>query len=133
MPPINHELTQLDRLLPHVRNYNVAVSEVDDTVVFQHRIVAGGADRSYGIHVAQLAGMPKAVIHRAEEILARLEANGTRAPVPGGATPAGGAQLPLFQMTDPLVEELREMDLTSMTPLEAINRLFELQRRAGNA
>jgi DNA mismatch repair protein MutS len=127
-----HELTQLDRLLPHVCNYNVAVAEVGDTVVFQHRIVPGGADRSYGIHVAQLAGLPRAVIHRAEEILTRLEANGTRAPAAEAASPAGGAQLPLFQMSDPLIDELRGLDVTSMTPLEAINALFDLQRRAGS-
>ena len=124
-----HELTQLEDTLPHVRNYNVAVSEVGDTVVFQHRIVPGGADRSYGIHVAQLAGMPRAVIHRSEEILKRLEANGTRAPARKVQEQAG-SQLPLFQMTDPLVAELRDLDVTAMTPLEAINKLYELQGRA---
>jgi len=123
-----HELTQLEDLLPHVRNYNVAVSEVGDKVVFQHLIVPGGADRSYGIHVAQLAGIPKAVIHRSEEILERLEANDTRTPASGIRDPAV-TQLPLFQMSDPIVDELAEFDVASMTPLEAINTLFELQRR----
>ena len=73
-----HELTQLSELLPRIRNYNVAVAEEKDRVVFLRRIVPGGADRSYGIHVAQLAGLPKPVIHRAEEILEELGARGPR-------------------------------------------------------
>ena len=113
-----------------MRNYNVAVSEKGDQVVFQHRIVPGGADRSYGIHVAQLAGLPRAVISRAQEMLEKLEANGDRR---AGAAPRpalAGQQLPLFTLTDPIVEELRSLDVTSMTPLEAINKLFELQKKA---
>jgi DNA mismatch repair protein MutS len=123
-----HELIELAELLPHVRNYNVAVTENGDQVVFQHRIVPGGADRSYGIHVAQLAGLPRAVVHRAQEILEKLEENAARQPA--RPTPAAVQQLPLFALTDPLVEELRSLDITAMTPLEAINKLFELQKRA---
>ena len=74
-----HELTQLADLLPGVRNYNVAVSEADNKVVFLHKIVPGGADRSYGIHVAQLAGLPSPVIQRANEIMAELEKTSGRA------------------------------------------------------
>ncbi len=74
-----HELTQLSDLLPGVRNYNVAVSEQDGKVVFLHKIVPGGADRSYGIHVAQLAGLPAPVIQRATEILTQLEASSGKA------------------------------------------------------
>ena len=74
-----HELTQLADLLPGVRNYNVAVSESDGKVVFLHKIIPGGTDRSYGIHVAQLAGLPRPVIQRASEILHQLEASSGKA------------------------------------------------------
>jgi len=124
-----HELIQLAGLLPHVRNYNVAVAEERGKVVFLRRIVPGGADRSYGIHVAQLAGLPRAVIHRAEEILQGLEAE-ARAP---GVRPvvSEGRQLPLFVIGDPFRDELRRLDVSSMTPLEAISKLYDLQKRAG--
>jgi len=123
-----HELTQLASLLPHVRNYNVAVAEERDKVVFLRRIVQGGADRSYGIHVAQLAGLPRAVLHRAEEILLGLE---KEARAPGVVTRVAEArQLPLFSMEDPLRSELRRLDVNAMTPLVAISKLYELQKRA---
>jgi DNA mismatch repair protein MutS len=127
-----HELTELARLLPRVKNYNVAVSEEDGRVVFLHKIVPGGADRSYGIHVAQLAGLPRPVIHRAEEILQDLEGEAQRAPVhrKSGRMTVAAQQLPLFaSATHPVVEALKTLDVASMTPLEAINKLFELQRQ----
>ena len=124
-----HELTELAERLPHVRNYNVQVTEVGDQIVFQHRIVPGGADKSYGIHVAQLAGLPRAVVQRAQEILERLERNGTRAPAAGVREPPA-SQLPLFTLTDPIVEELLQLDINTMTPLEALNTLYALQKRA---
>jgi DNA mismatch repair protein MutS len=127
-----HELTELARLLPRVRNYNVAVSEEGGQVVFLHKIVPGGADRSYGIHVAQLAGLPRPVIHRAEEILQDLEGEAQRAPVrhKSGRPTAIARQLALFPpATHPAVEALKTLDVASMTPLEAINKLFELQRQ----
>ena len=123
-----HELTQLANLLPRIRNYNVAVAEERDRVVFLRRIVPGGADRSYGIHVAQLAGLPKPVIHRAQEILSELE---QEARAPGSAPHTIEVrQLPLFATSNPLLEELRELDVSAMTPLEAINKLYELQKQA---
>jgi DNA mismatch repair protein MutS len=123
-----HELTQLAAVLPHVRNYNVAVAEERDKVVFLRRIVPGGADRSYGIHVAQLAGLPKPVIHRAEEILDELE-EGARAPhaKPGTILVR---QLPLFSASDPVREELKTLDVSAMTPLDAIRKLYELQQQS---
>ena len=122
-----HELIRLGELLPGVRNYNVAVSEEGGQVVFLHRIVPGGADRSYGIHVAELAGLPRPVINRAQEILAQLEADAgqvrsERAPI---------RQLALFPQDNPLLDELEALDVTSLTPLEALNKLFEWQRRFG--
>ena len=121
-----HELTQLADLLPGVRNYNVAVSEAEGKVVFLHKIVPGGADRSYGIHVAQLAGMPRPVIQRANEILRELEASSGRAVRLSPETPR---QLALFPETNPLVEELKALDIHNLTPIEALNRLYEWKRR----
>ncbi|MEJ2556726.1 MAG: DNA mismatch repair protein MutS [Anaerolineae bacterium] len=127
-----HELTELARLLPRVRNYNVAVAEEGDQVVFLHKIVPGGADRSYGIHVAQLAGLPRPVIHRAEEILTELEYEGVRSPVPSARRSEPVAQqLSLFPSEPhPAVTALRQLDVNSLTPLEAISKLYELQGQA---
>ncbi len=123
-----HELTQLADLLPHVRNYNVAVAEEKDRVVFLRRIVPGGADRSYGIHVAQLAGLPRPVIRRAQEILEELEQE-ARAPGTARRT-IEVRQLPLFAISNPVLEELQRLDVSAMTPLEAISKLYELQKKA---
>jgi DNA mismatch repair protein MutS len=120
-----HELIRLASLLPGVRNYNVSVVEEGGKVVFLHRIVPGGADRSYGIHVAQLAGMPKQTIVRAEEILRELERGSGRSAEK--ETPP--QQLPLFADAEPLLDELRFLDLASMTPLEAISKLYEWQKK----
>ena len=125
-----HELAELVNRLPRVRNYNVAVAEEGERVVFLRRIVPGSADRSYGIHVAQLAGMPRAVINRAEEILKDLENGRSLRPVSG---PVGAQQLPLFAAEDPLLGELRSLDVDSMTPVEALNKLYELTHRLKNA
>ena len=124
-----HELTDLANILPLVRNYNVAVAEEGDHVVFLRKVVPGGADKSYGIHVAQLAGLPRSVVHRAEEILDLLEREASRSPVKA-RRPTEVLQLPLFATTNPVVEELKELDVTQMTPLEAITKLYELQKRA---
>ncbi|HFD39083.1 MAG TPA: DNA mismatch repair protein MutS [Anaerolineae bacterium] len=123
-----HELTQLADLLPRVRNYNVAVAEEKDRVVFLRHIVPGGADRSYGIHVAQLAGLPRPVIRRAQEILEELEQE-ARAPGSTRRT-IEVRQLPLFRTSDPVLEELRRLDVSAMSPLEAITKLYELQQKA---
>ena len=117
-----HELTQLAELLPGVRNYNVAVSEADNKVVFLHKIVPGGADRSYGIHVAQLAGLPAPVVQRANEIMAELEKSSGRAV---RINPHAAQQAMLFPESSPLLDELKEMDVNSLSPIEALNKLFE--------
>jgi DNA mismatch repair protein MutS len=121
-----HELTQLADLLPGVRNYNVAVSEADGKVVFLHKIIPGGADRSYGIHVAQIAGLPRPVIQRANEILQQLEKT-------SGNTieqnPTSRQQLALFPENNPLLEAIEELDINSLTPIEALNLLYEWKRR----
>ena len=120
-----HELTQLADLLPGIRNYNVAVSEADNKVVFLHKIIAGGADRSYGIHVAQLAGLPAPVIGRANEIMSELEKTSGRAVK---INPQAAQQPLLFPETSPLLDELKKLDVNSLSPIEALNKLFEWQR-----
>jgi len=121
-----HELTQLAELLPGIRNYNVAVSEGDGKVVFLHKIVPGGADRSYGIHVGQLAGLPAPVIQRASEIMAELEKTSGRAVK---INPQAAQQAALFPETSPLLDELKSTDVNSLSPIEALNKLFEWQKK----
>ena len=131
-----HELTELASLLPRVHNVNVLVQEEGDEVVFLHRVAAGAADRSYGIHVARLAGVPPAVIEQARRVLAHLEAASVGpavdtllAPLPGRAR--GALQIPLpLSTTSPLEEELLALSVENMSPLEALNRLSELRERA---
>ncbi len=120
-----HELTQLAELLPGVQNYNVAVIEVDEKVVFLHKIVPGGADRSYGIHVAQLAGLPHPVIQRASEIMLELEKSSGQAV---HINPHAAQQVALFPETNPLLDELKLLDVNGLSPIEALNKLFEWQR-----
>lgn len=121
-----HELTQLADLLPGIRNYNVAVSEADHKVIFLHKIISGGADRSYGIHVAQLAGLPSPVIQRANEIMAELEKTSGRAVK---INPNSAQQAALFPETNPLLDEIKGLDVNSLSPIEALNKLFEWQKR----
>ncbi len=121
-----HELTQLAELLPGVRNFNVAVSEADGQVIFLHKIVPGGADRSYGIHVGQLAGLPKPVIQRAGEILRQLESSSGKAVK---ITPSAPRQMALFPETNPLLDELKALDINSLSPIEALTKVYEWQRK----
>ena len=121
-----HELTQLADLLPGVSNYNVAVSEAENQVVFLHTIVPGGADRSYGIHVGQLAGLPGPVVQRASEILTQLEASAGKAV---RIDPQAPQQMALFPDTNPLLDELKKLDMNTLSPIEALNKLYEWQRR----
>jgi len=130
-----HELIDLQKSLPGVRNWNVAVKEWDDNVIFLHRIVPGGADKSYGIHVARLAGVPRDVNERAKEILSQLEANHlNQYGHPNIAPPkkkAGHIQMTLFQWQEnAVVEKLRSLDITRLTPMEAIQQLEQLQQQA---
>jgi DNA mismatch repair protein MutS len=145
-----HELTELEGVLPRVRCYKMDVLEEGERVVFLRQVVPGGADKSYGLHVAQLAGIPRAVVRRATEILADLEAHH---PGAGGSGPSGdraGRRTamrspvpaesgdPIFQLTffgqpDPVVEALTALDVESLSPIEALTKLYELQRQARDA
>lgn len=125
-----HELTQLTEELAHARNWNVAVREVGDEIVFLHRVEAGGADRSYGIHVARLAGLPDAVVTRAREVLQLLEAGHHVAQQALPRVP-DVSQLGLFAGATPphpVVEALAHLDVEALTPLEALNRLAAWKR-----
>jgi DNA mismatch repair protein MutS len=125
-----HELTQLADSLVAVRNYNVQVREVGDQVLFLHRLQPGGADRSYGIEVGRLAGLPPSVLKRAKELLKLLEAeqivprSGHAVPAPSSAT---DDQLALFgMMTHPVVQQLRNTEPNNMTPIQALELLARL-------
>ena len=121
-----HELTALSEFLPGIRNYNVAVAENGTQVIFLHKIVPGGTDRSYGIHVAQLAGIPRPVISRASEILSQLESSsGSTVKVEQGQS----HQLVLFPETNPLLNELKALDVNTLPPIEALNILYEWRKR----
>jgi len=132
-----HELTELELILPRVKNYNVAVKEWGDKVIFLRKIVQGGCDHSYGIQVAQLAGLPAKVINRAKEVLTNLEADElTTNDMPRLARPINGLkidertdQLDFFQKQEQkLRDELNEIDVNTLTPLDALNKLSELKR-----
>ena len=131
-----HELVELASFLPRVKNFNVAVTEEGGEVIFLYKIVPGGVDKSYGIHVAQLAGLPKSVVHRAREVLVELEEDSGKAlgkrSAKGRRRPkeAVPQQLPLLGQKSPLWEELEKLDIDSLTPLEAITKLYELQKKA---
>ena len=130
-----HELVELASFLPRVKNFNVAVAEEGGEVIFLYKIVPGGVDKSYGIHVAKLAGLPKAVLHRSQEVLEGLEADSQQALA---KRPSRGRrpkemmpqQLPLLGQKSPLSEELEKLDVDSLTPLEALTKLYELQKKA---
>jgi DNA mismatch repair protein MutS len=128
-----HEVTDLAKTKPRVSNCNVAVKEWNDQIIFLRKVVDGAADKSYGIHVAKLAGIPPSVIQRSEEILRTLEkkerevVDETRRPEP--SQPGGTRQLSLFESKEEILRELRGLPLDTMTPLEALTRLHELQKR----
>lgn len=130
-----HELTELSNVLPRTSNYNVVVSEQGEEIVFLHKVVPGGADQSYGIHVAQLAGMPRPVVERAKELLRHLESSSgdfskkereERNINKGTET----QQLSFFETQEPnaVEEALRQVDIDHLSPIEALTKLYELKR-----
>ncbi len=121
-----HELNALADVLPRVVNYRMDVLEEGDDVIFLRKVVPGGADRSYGVHVARLAGMPRAIVRRAQELLRGLEPDAGK---PGSSAP-NEPQLTFLNPDDGLVHALAAMDVESMTPVEALTQLYTLQRKA---
>jgi len=133
-----HELTSLPNILPRTRNYNVAVSERGEDVVFLHKVVQGGADKSYGVHVAQIAGMPRPVVERAKQLLEHLEKVGgdfetptTSKPVQKSAKNADKPHQPsLFKSDSGVLSALRTLKVDELSPIEALTKLYELKRQA---
>ena len=131
-----HELNDMARTLPRVRNYNVAVREVDKKVIFLRKLVEGGSEHSFGIHVASMAGMPKSIVKRAENILHQMEekqGDGTVSrPTAAIADSREGLQMNIFQLDDPVLAQVRDeilgIDINNLTPLEALNKLGEIKK-----
>ena len=140
-----HELTELEGILNSVNNYCIAVKEKGDDIVFLRKIVKGGADKSYGIQVAKLAGVPESVIGRAKEIVQELSEHDITISVQNVSAESGKKkkerldEVDLEQMSlmdtlgdDAIINELRELDLSNLTPIEAMNRLYALQNKVKN-
>ena len=141
-----HELTELEGKLPGVHNYCIAVKEKGDDIVFLRKIVKGGADKSYGIQVARLAGVPESILKRAKELVEQLsDADITAAVKDLAGTGKGKSsavtydeldvqQMSLFDTVqdDSIIEEIRELDITNLTPMDALNTLYRLQNKIRN-
>ncbi len=135
-----HELNEMERSFKKIKNYNVSVKEVDNKVIFLRKLVKGGSNHSFGIQVGRMAGLPQSVIRRADEILKQLESNrdtndSLRKNVEHIADGREGMQLSFFQLDDPVLSEIRDeiagLDINSLTPLEALNKLNEIKKIAG--
>ena len=125
-----HELTDMANMSEKIKNYTVAVKERGKNIKFLRRIIPGGADRSYGLHVARLAGLPESLLKRADVILAELESQGTPTVTAAPAAPQTAAPAADSLFTSPVVDKLLSIDVSSMTPIEAISFLYELQKEA---
>lgn len=131
-----HELNEIEKSLSRVHNYNVSVKEVNNNIVFMRKLVPGGSEHSFGIHVAKLAGMPPTIVKRADQVLKELEANSdknvSRPNVSDLNSTKEGAQLTFFQLDDPVLRQIRDrflnLDINNLTPLEALNMLNDIQK-----
>lgn len=135
-----HELNEMERSFPRIKNFNVSVKEVGNKVIFLRKLVPGGSEHSFGIHVAKMAGMPKCIVNRADEILKQLESekrqegtiSGSPVKKASAARQSGNYQLSFFQLDDPVLsqvrDEIKNMDLNNLTPLEALNKLSEIRK-----
>lgn len=131
-----HELNEMEKSFPRIKNYHVSVREVDKKIIFLRKLERGGSEHSFGIHVARMAGMPKSIVKRSEQILKQLETdnrqNGVAKPVGELAAQREGMQLSFFQLDDPVLEQIRDeikgLNINSLTPLEALNKLNDIRR-----
>ncbi|OXA79713.1 DNA mismatch repair protein MutS [Flavobacterium frigidimaris] len=127
-----HELNEMTESLPRIQNYNVAVKELKDTVLFVRKLVKGGSAHSFGIHVAKMAGMPQTVILKAQKLLKKLEKNHSSDALNGIKSANDEMQMSFFNLDDPLLEEIKEeilsLDINSITPVEALMKLNEIKR-----
>jgi DNA mismatch repair protein MutS len=139
-----HELNEMEESFQRIRNYNVSVREANGKVIFMRKLVRGGSEHSFGIHVAKLAGMPSSIIQRANQILkdleqgARNQEQGAKETIGSGkasVSAPGGMQLSFFQLDDPVLEQIRDevknLDINNLTPLEALNKLNEIKKLVG--
>ena len=140
-----HELNEMEESFQRIRNYNVSVREANGKVIFMRKLVRGGSEHSFGIHVAKLAGMPSSIIQRANQILKDLETDHSQTPITNGQETIGsgkatvsapsGMQLSFFQLDDPVLEQIRDevktLDINNLTPLEALNKLSEIKKLVG--
>jgi len=134
-----HELNEMEKSFNRVKNYNVSVKEMGNKVIFLRKLVAGGSNHSFGIHVAKMAGMPPSVVGRANEILQQLEGNNRKGslskPLKGMAEKREGFQLSFFQLDDPVLksirDEIKSLDINQLTPIEALNKLNDIKKLTG--
>ena len=140
-----HELNEMEKSFSRIRNYNVSVKEINGKVIFLRKLSRGGSEHSFGIHVAKLAGMPPSILKRANEVLAKLEGENLAEdkkkvqtlskPMQQIGAERGGMQLSFFQLDDPVLEQIRDevtkMDINTLTPLEALNKLSEIKTLVG--
>ena len=139
-----HELNEMEESFQRIRNYNVSVREANGKVIFMRKLVRGGSEHSFGIHVAKLAGMPASIIQRANQILKDLENDHSQSPIASSPTigsgkasvsAPSGMQLSFFQLDDPVLEQIRDevktLDINNLTPLEALNKLSEIKKLVG--
>jgi DNA mismatch repair protein MutS len=139
-----HELNEMEKSFKRIKNFNVSVQETKDKVIFLRKLKEGGSEHSFGIHVAQMAGMPKSIVYRAKKILEQLEGNSKdisaektlNKPVEKIAPNRDGYQLSFFQLDDPVLSQIRKeiqgIDIDSLTPLEALNKLNEIKKLSGS-
>ena len=129
-----HELNEMENTYKRIANYNVSVKEINGKVVFVRKLVKGGSEHSFGIHVAKIAGMPPSIVKRANEVLKQLEANHRSDATTPQVTPKqeGGVQLSFFQLDDPVLcqvrDEILHADINNLTPMEALNKLHEIKK-----
>ena len=134
-----HELNEMEKSFGRVKNFNVSVKEVGNKVIFLRKLVRGGSNHSFGIHVARMAGMPPSVVRRADEILLQLEdthkKEGLSKPLEGMAEKREGFQMSFFQLDDPVLKQIRDeiknLDINQLTPLEALNKLSDIKKITG--
>lgn len=133
-----HELNEMEKHFPRIKNYNVSVKEVDSKVIFLRKLVPGGSEHSFGIHVAEIAGMPRSIVKRANTVLKQLEEEGSEVGAAGKpkmeniADKKDGVQLNIFQLDDPVLSQVRDeilgLDINNLTPVEALNKLNEIKK-----
>ena len=131
-----HELNEMEQTFSRIRNYNVSVKEINNKVIFLRKLVRGGSEHSFGIHVAKMAGMPLSIIKRAEQILKQLENGSQKGNIDKPLVDVGeqreGMQLSFFQLDDPVLEQIRDeiknLDVNNLTPIEALNKLNDIKR-----